>query len=1211
MSSTSRRSGAWIAIGLVMAAVVAGLLLFARRAPKFQYDRETALRLVELRNLSLGQLENEQLAECDPLLQEIADRLPQDPFGPRNLAIARLLALQQTGAATDPEKHAVAARDARAAVERLQTVDGDAAIVHVLRSRVERTAEGDEPRGMADLQQAASLAPDEAWIAYELFQAGRFSNDAVVQAQARGALHRAAALQPDNVWLLIELLPLQAEEQSPEVAENLARLAELVQPFAATISRQTRVDIIDFLEQARQAATAGNWPVVLQRVRVVGNVLRPDPLAQADKLRVDRHPLALVIPDFRAEFYSVADLPPPAASDAIPVAFITSAAPLDPPILDVQDVQLGDFNLDGRSDVVLLHPDEVIALGTTTTNAPWQFAVEVPPGVSRLLVADLDDDVDANAAAPLNQADATSCRHADRDVIAWGAGGMAVLENRLDPATSVRSFAAVPQDAAWEAIRNVQAAELVDFDHDGDLDVALVADGGLELWSNRGNLTFEDISARSALPEDVAGIATLRAVDWDDDLDVDLLLLGNGPPGWMENLRHGRMRYRALQAPKGFMGGGAWELGDFDNNRTWDLISASDGGVTLYRGHFRADGGSELGEAVRLSADRHARVVVLDYDNDALLDVIAHGDERTTVFRNLGDGQFAPQPAMASLLPQQVRALTAGDIDADGDMDLVMTIGNGMQIALNDGGNANRWVKVAPRAQQIKGNESSASGRVNHLAIGSTLTLRAGGLDQTQLVRTESAHFGLGRRERADVVRILWTNGVPQNVLQPPLEGELCEIQTLKGSCPYLYTWTGERFEFLTDLLWNAPLGLQFGEGVLAPWRAWEYLKIPGDRLVADHGRYRLRITEELWEAAYFDQVRLFAVDHPADVQIYTNEKVGPAEIAGHRIHTVRQRRLPVAARDQRGRDVLPIVAVEDGNYLRAWDQRLRQGLTEPHFLELDLGPLDHPGRIVLFLTGWVYPSDTSINVALSQNPGLKSPRPPYLMTPGADGTWREALPYLGFPGGKTKTMAVDVTHAFAAGDYRLRIATTMEVHWDAAWFTVDEDPAKYRETELELLAAELHFRGVSARVWTPNNGPEVYDYSSVIPESPWPPLEGAFTRYGDVAPLLADWDDRMIVMGAGDEFSVEFAVPAEPPPGWVRDFVICCVGWDKDADLNTVYGQSSEPLPFRTMTDYALRDGAARELDAVYAQYLRTYQTRYQSRGRFRTGLRGLATPR
>ena len=82
----------------------------------------------------------------------------------------------------------------------------------------------------------------------------------------------------------------------------------------------------------------------------------------------------------------------------------------------------------------------------------------------------------------------------------------------------------------------------------------------------------------------------------------------------------------------------------------------------------------------------------------------------------------------------------------------------------------------------------------------------------------------------------------------------------------------------------------------------------------------------------------------------------------------------------------------------------------------------------------------------------------------------------------------------------------------------------------------------------------------------------GRFTRYGDATDLLGSQDDRMIVMGPGDELTVEFTAPTEAPPvGWKRDFVLYNVGWDKDADLNTVYGQSSEPYPFKAMTKYPI----------------------------------------
>ena len=157
--------------------------------------------------------------------------------------------------------------------------------------------------------------------------------------------------------------------------------------------------------------------------------------------------------------------------------------------------------------------------------------------------------------------------------------------------------------------------------------------------------------------------------------------------------------------------------------------------------------------------------------------------------------------------------------------------------------------------------------------------------------------------------------------------------------------------------------------------------------LAEAEGEYRLQITEELWEAAYFDEVMLLAVDHPAGSEVFSNEKVGPPDIAAFRLHTVRQRRLPQAARTGDGQDVLPLVAAEDGVFLPPSGRKLRQGLTEPSTLELDLGPLEDPSQLTLFLTGWTYPTTVSLNVALGRDPALGLPEPPSLAVPdGATG---------------------------------------------------------------------------------------------------------------------------------------------------------------------------------------------------------------------------------
>jgi hypothetical protein len=97
-----------------------------------------------------------------------------------------------------------------------------------------------------------------------------------------------------------------------------------------------------------------------------------------------------------------------------------------------------------------------------------------------------------------------------------------------------------------------------------------------------------------------------------------------------------------------------------------------------------------------------------------------------------------------------------------------------------------------------------------------------------------------------------------------------------------------------------------------------------------------------------------------------------------------------------------------------------------------------------------------------------------------------------------------------------------------------------------------------------------------------------------------------MVVMGPGDELTVQFSVPTQTvPDGWVRDFVLYNVGWDKDANLSTVYGQSSEPYPSRSMGQYPGDVYQQTPATEEYLDWLNRYQTREYPRFRFRDAVR------
>src|SRR5260370_9735111 len=102
------------------------------------------------------------------------------------------------------------------------------------------------------------------------------------------------------------------------------------------------------------------------------------------------------------------------------------------------------------------------------------------------------------------------------------------------------------------------------------------------------------------------------------------------------------------------------------------------------------------------------------------------------------------------------------------------------------------------------------------------------------------------------------------------------EAQRLSGSCPMIFTWDGSRFVFITDVLGVAPLGASSGDGRFFPVDHDEYVSIPGEMLKERDGAYEVRVTEELHEVSYLDQIRLQPMDHPPDTATVTNEKLKP-----------------------------------------------------------------------------------------------------------------------------------------------------------------------------------------------------------------------------------------------------------------------------------------------------------------------------------------------
>ncbi len=716
--------------------------------------------------------------------------------------------------------------------------------------------------------------------------------------------------------------------------------------------------------------------------------------------------------------------------------------------------------------------------------------------------------------------------------------------------TWVKHPVALPQ-------RPFHRALWLDHDHDYDVDLFLLgADSAL--YRNQGKEDFADRTADFPFVVGEALDATLVDVVADTQ-GMDLAVTYAGRKGVLYRDRLGGSYQRQL-LPGVPPGRRRILAHDADHDGWTDLMAAGERGALLLINDRK--GGFDR----RSISGTRAPVAWADLDNRGVSDLLSNAGRS----RNQGLGELAAPRAPAGW-PASPSALAAADFDADGRIDLAAVSGGGELIALtNRTATDHRWLRVA-----LEGVKNLRQ------APGAEIEVKAGASYQKQIYRGVPLHFGLGAGEQVDTVRVTWPNGLIQNQSrQPTGKGlEIQEAQRLSGSCPMIYTWNGEGFEFITDVLGVAPLGAAAGDGEYFPVDHDEIVQIPGESLVAADGRYPIRIVEELREVAYLDEIRLIAVDHPRSVEIFTNDKFKGPPFPEHRLFGVERRIPPRAAHASRrganethhhGHDVLERVLARDRTYPDGF-ARDYAGVAELHHLELDFGSAAPSGRAILVLSGWVDWADGSTFLQASQAGGAGLVMP-HLQVEDAAGNWRTVIEDMGLPAGKPKTIVVDLSGRFLSDSRRVRIVTNLCLYWDEIFLSEETGVPEARLTDLHAGAAELRFRGFSRVLIHPERKqPERFVYAEKRPWAMWNPTPGRYTRYGDVRPLLEEIDDRLVIMGSGDELRLEYDAAGLPalPAGWRRDFLLFVDGWAKDGDANTAHSQTVGPLPYHGMPQY------------------------------------------
>jgi Flp pilus assembly protein TadD len=763
----------------------------------------------------------------------------------------------------------------------------------------------------------------------------------------------------------------------------------------------------------------------------------------------------------------------------------------------------------------------------------------------------------------------------------------------------------------------------IDYDHDGDLDLYVTrfndfplddplqpftfppdtkAQGNV-LWRNNGNGTFTDWTNQTALGGNAPSIGAIGS-DLDNDRAVDFVVTGwRDSPTVYVNQREGAFRsVHPWITPMPSPAAGVVAL-DFNKDGLMDLgfTHWGAGGLSLWR-----NVAGKVFERVALPDPGWMRgwgIAAFDYDNDGWLDLVAvgetySGEGRVMLLRNEGPAGFRDvthQTGLDKLALHNPRGIIAFDYAGDGSMGLLITQNNLPPVLLqNVGGNRYNWLRL-----EFKGEHDNKSG------IGTKVELFAGALEQKWEIPGASGYLGqgpteivagLGFEREAEVVRLLWPTGVLQDEMEIPAHqsAPITEIDRRGSSCPIVFVWDGERFEFLADIIGPGILGHWVGPNQRNTPDPDEYFKVAGSQVQPHEGKISFRMLEPMEELDYLDQARLIAVDHPRDVEVYPNEYfASEPPFPKFKVIASRGAHPPVGAWDDKSRDILPLLLERDRKYLTNFPDAPYQGFAAMHTIELDLGAWDPSRPLRLLMDGFTdYFSANSMYAAWQA--GMQ-PVPPYVETMDDSGKWIRIVDDMGFPAGLSRTMVADLTGKLPPGSRFIRITTNLRIYWDRVRVDNSAPDLQFNLTEVPLAGARLGFRGYPRVVEGSTRNDLSYVYEDVSATGPFTRQIGNYTRYGDVTDLLRNSDDEFVIFGSGDEVALDFDAAHLPdlPEGWTRDYFFYADGFAKDMDFYAAHGDTVAPLPFHTQKPYPYPIGVSYPEDERHLKYMLEFNTR------------------
>jgi Tfp pilus assembly protein PilF len=1144
-------------------------------------QKKRSQELISARTLGLAYLEENKLEEAEQEFLKFIKLAPKEKLGYANLGLVYL----RMGKYEEAEK----------ILKKAIKIDPEDPDVRLIMATVYDISDNKE-MAIYQLKESLKHSPGHIKTLYDLSEMYALQSDTSYQRQRGFYLRKIIENDPANLVPRLNLTEILIKNCKAEAAlEQMEEILRLFPEFPREAS--------EYYDKSVVALRAGDCEKAITQFIIFHNYLKVTSPYQAGIMDLKGPGGSLIgFPVITFDKKAISDKRElTSIIDNISFTDVTSSAGLD--IIDrineksaltgLIHVSICDYDSDGDIDLY--------AGNSRSSTSSYRHY---------LLKSDMGRFLDVAKEAGIKHSDAEFCSKFD-DYDNDGFPDLFIIthgKNILYRNNGKGAFEDVTRKANLGKETGGNKALFFDIDHDGDLDLYIARNGPNMLFRNNGDGTFEDRAGKMLIDGGDADSRDAAFGDFDEDGDVDLFVVnGNAANVLYTNQRQDQFKNSTIEAGlETDINSGAVAVGDYNNDGFLDLfITSLYGGYhQLYlnagEGKFTRDEKSE--EIFRSMQNVGGNdAVFLDFDNDGSLDLLVAGESSEEnekgvfLFHNNGIDNYDD---VSDLLPDDLRSgrqIVTFDYNADGDIDIIITgLNGGMRLLRNDGGNLNHFVKI--KLLGIR----TGSAKNNYFGIGAKVEMRSGDLYQTRVVTDPDILFGLGNRQKSDIIRIIWTNGVPQNIFFPGADQSIIEAQVLKGSCPFLYTWNGNEYVFVKDILWRSalgmPLGIMGGNTTYAfPDASDDYYKIPGQYLKPRNGAYSIQVTSELWETIYLDKLRLIAVDHPDSVEVYIAEQFSPPPFPDYKVYAVHNKQIPVSATDGNGTDVLQFIMEKDDVYISNFKLDKYQGVTEMRDLILDPGKVGSTENMCLFLNGWIFPTDASINVAISQSDEIKV-QPPVIQMINRKGEWETVIDNLGFPNGKDKTVIADLSGKFLSDDTRIRIRTNMQIYWDQIFFSLNNPVVPVFSYEMEPISADLHYRGFSAEYRKGGRyGPHWFDYSNVSKNAKWRDLKGYYTRYGNVLPLINEADNKYVITNAGDEISIDFMAGTLPglKEGWKRDFVIYNVGWVKDGDLNTAFGNTVEPLPFHGMTRYPYSNDEAYPSDKEHKKYLMEYNTR------------------